>query len=191
MRPELVEAASALRRDDERVVGLAHALGLAGRARGVKHDRDVVGPTLGDLGVEERGVRAIEVAADFEQPLEARHALVVAQPAWIIVVDVLECGHLRLRFEHLVDLLLVLDDGVRDLRVVEHVDEFRRGSILVHRDRDAAEGLRRGHRPIKARPVVADDGEMHASPETLRGEAAGERAHFCGDLRPGPGLPDA
>ena len=125
------------------------------------------------------------------QPLEARHAFVVAQAARIVVVDVRERRHLRLRLEQLVDLLLVLDDRVDDLGVVQHVDELGGRRVLVHRHRHAAERLRRDHRPVETRPVVADDREMHAALEALRGEAAGERAHLGGDLAPRPRLPDA
>ena len=172
-------------------VRLAHALGLAGRARRVEHDRHVVGRALRDLAVEEARMRAIEFAADLLQPLEARHVLVVAQAARIVVVDVRERRDLRHRLQHLVDLLLVLDDRVGDLRVVQHEDELGRGRVLVHRHRDAAQRLRRQHRPVEPRPVVADDREVHAALEALRGEAAGERAHLVRDLAPRPGLPDA
>ncbi len=97
-------------------------------------------------------------------------------------------GH---RLEHLVDLLLVLDDRVRDLRVVQHEDEFGGRRVLVHRHGDAAQRLRGRHRPIESRPVVADDREPHPPLESLRGEPAGERAHLGGDLPPRPRLPDA
>jgi hypothetical protein len=98
---------------------------------------------------------------------------------------------LRDRFEHLVDLLLVFDHRVSDLRVVEHVDEFHGRRVLIHGHRDPAERLRRDHRPVQARPVVADDREMHAPPEPFSGQSAGERAHLRRDFRPGPRLPDA
>ena len=188
---ELVEAAAPGRGGDERVVRLPHALRLARGAGRVEHDRDVVGAALGHLGVEEAGVRAVEFAADLLQALEARHALVVAHAARIVVVDVRERRHLRLRLEHLVDLLLVLDDGEVDLGVVQHEHELGRGRVLVHRHRHAAEALRGEHRPVEARPVVADDREVHAAAEPLRRQAAGERAHFVGHLAPRPGLPDA
>src|SRR2546426_15877 len=88
-------------------------------------------------------------------------------------------------------LLLVFDHRIGDLGVVEHVDEFRSRCVLVQRYRHPAQRLRGGDRPIQPRPIVADDREMHAATESLRGEAAGERAHFGGDLCPGPCLPDA
>ncbi len=120
----------------------------------------------------------------------ARHAFVVAQPARVVVVDVRERGHHGPRLQHLVDLLLVLDHGVGDLGVVEHVDEFGRGRILVHRHRHAAQHLRSDHRPVQARTIVADDREVHAAEEALRRKTAGERAHVGGDRGPRPRLPD-
>ena len=181
--PSLSNCAAAPRRNDERRMRLANALRLAGRARRIEHDRHVVGPALGHFGVEKSGMRAVELAADVEQTIEARHALVVAQASRIVVIDVLQGADLRLRLENLVDLLLVLGQRVDDFGILEHVDEFRRRRVLVHRNRDAAQGLRRGHRPVEARPVVADDRKVHPAPKALRGEPARKRPH----IRPPPG----
>ena len=137
------------------------------------------------------GLRGVELAADLLQPLVAGHALVVAQPAGVVVVDVLERGDVGLRLQHLVDLLLVLDDGVGDAGVLQHEGELGRRRVLVHRHRHAAQALHGGHRPVQPRPVVADDREVVAALEALRGQAAGERADLVGHLPPGPGLPDA
>jgi hypothetical protein len=129
-------------------------------------------------------VRVIELAADLLQPLEARHAFVIAQSARIVVIDVRERRDRGHRLEHLVDLLLVLDDRVGDLGVVQHEDEFGGRRILIHRNRDAAQRLRGRHRPIESRPVVADDRKPHPPLESLRGEPAS--AHFGRDLPPRP-----
>jgi hypothetical protein len=51
--------------------------------------------------------------------------------------------------------------------------------------------LRRQHRPVQARTVVADDGQVHAALETECRQAARQGAHFGVDLLPVPGLPDA
>ena len=165
--------------------------GRAGRARGVEHHRDVLGRALGHFGVEVPGIGAVELAALFLQPGEREHALVVAHPALVVEVDVPERGHLGHRLLHLVDLLLVLDDRVGDLGVVQHVDEVGRGGVLVHRHRHAAQRLRGGHRPVQTGAVVADDREVHAAAESLRGQPAGKRANLGGGLAPRPGLPDA
>ena len=116
---------------------------------------------------------------------------VVAQPARVVEDDVREIAAAVPDLEQLVDLLLVLDDGEVHVGVVQHVDHFLGHGVLVQRHRHAAQRLRRGHRPVQARAVVADDGEIHAALEALRRQPAGQRAHLVGDLRPGPGLPDA
>ncbi len=116
---------------------------------------------------------------------------VVAQAARVVEDDVLEIRAARRDLQQLVDLLLVLDDGEVDVGVVQHVDHFLGHRVLVERHRNAAERLHRGHRPVQARAVVADDREVHPALEAQRREAAGQRAHFLRDLRPGPRLPDA
>ena len=191
VRGQPVELDAALRRGDQRTVRLAHALRLAGGARRVEHDRDVAAGALANLGVEETGVGAVELAADLDQPVVAGHVLVVAQPAWVVVVDVRQRRYLFPGLAHLVDLLLVLDQRIDDLRVVEHEGDVRGRGVLVHRHGDAAQRLRGAHRPVQPGPVVADDRQVHAAIEALRRQPAGERAHFVGDLGPRPGLPDA
>jgi hypothetical protein len=132
------------------------------------------------------------IAPDRLQVVEA-HQLglrVMAHAARIVEVDVLELRALRHDLEELVGLLLVLHERVLDVRVVEDVDHLLRDGVLVDRHRDATEGLGRGHGPVQARAVLADD-MTHPALEPLRGEPAGERAHLALDLAPGPGLPDA
>jgi hypothetical protein len=90
----------------------------------------------------------------------------------------------RLQFEQLVDLLLVFDNGVMDFGVFQHVGHVGGRSVLVQRHRHAAQALRGQHGPVQARPVVADDGQIHAALEAERGQAAGEGAHFVVDLGP-------
>src|SRR5262249_21616632 len=77
------------------------------------------------------------------------------------------------------------------LRVIPHVGEFLGDGVLVHGDGDPAQGLGGELGRVEPRPVVADDGETVATPETEGGEAEGEVAHLIVILAPGPGLPDA
>ena len=93
--------------------------------------------------------------------------------------------------EQLVDLFLVLDHGEADLGMVEDESHLLGDRVLVQRHRHRAQRLGRGHGPIQPRPVVADNGDLVARLQAERGEAAGQRAHFLGDLAPSPGLPDA
>src|SRR5260370_22129657 len=54
----------------------------------------------------------------------------------------------------------------------------------LHKLTMPAQSLCRGDRPIKPRPVVADDRELVAAPETAGRQTAGERLDLGGDLRP-------
>jgi hypothetical protein len=51
--------------------------------------------------------------------------------------------------------------------------------------------LRGADAGVDARPVVADQSDVLAAPQSLHGEGRGERAHFVGEPAPAPGLPDA
>ncbi len=157
------------------------------------HRRSIAGTALVHFLREQSGMVAVMVAADGLQALEAQQfrLAVVAQAARIGVVDVFQCRAPGQDIEQLIDLLLVLDDGVANLGVLENVHQLLRHRVLVQRHRDAAQRLRRGQRPVQARPVGADDGQMVAAFESLLSQTAGKRPDFGRHLAPGPGLPDA
>jgi hypothetical protein len=115
----------------------------------------------------------------------------VAQPARIAVDDGLEKRAAFLDREDLVDLFLVLGEGKPHLGMVEDVGQLLGDRILVDRDRHPAQSLRRGNRPIEPRPVVADDRQLVAAPETQGLQPGGEGFDFGRDLGPAPALPDA
>ena len=188
-----VEADPAGAGRQQRGVGLHHAFRFAGGAGGVQDDGRVRALARFDGGVEPARVGQVPGASQLLQLRQRHHAgvLVVAHAALVLVDDM---AHLRAQFgqfEQLVDLLLVFHHGEGDGGVVQHVGHVGRRRVLVQRHRHAADALRRQHRPVQARTVVADDGQVHAAPETERGEAAGQRAHLGVDLEPAPGLPDA
>jgi hypothetical protein len=115
----------------------------------------------------------------------------VAQAARIVVPDVRQPGALAAHLEHLVDLLLVLDDRERDLRIGDREDEFTGRRVLVQGHRNGAERLRREHRRVEARTVFADDHEVLATPEPGRCQAARECFDQLREIAPGQRLPDA
>ncbi|MCY1290079.1 hypothetical protein D9M70_392040 [compost metagenome] len=176
---------------------MAHALGLAGGAGGVEDDRGVVGLARGDGFVIEARMRLIELAPQLLQPLvrHQRGMLVVAQAARVFIDDMVHdaagLGQLRLDFQQLVDLLLVLDDGEVDLRIVEDVDHLIGDSVLVQRHRHAAQRLRRRHGPVQPRAVVANHRQVHAALESERGQTTCQRPHLLCRLGPAVCLPDA
>ena len=132
-------------------------------------------------------------AADFLQPGQ-RHQLrlgIVAHAARIVEGDVPDVRVERFEFEQLVDLFLVFDHGEGDFGVFHYIRHVGRRRILVQRHRDAPQALRSQHRPVEARTVVADDGQVHAALKTERRQTAGQGPHFFIDVKPAPGLPDA
>ena len=116
---------------------------------------------------------------------------VVPHAACIVVEDVLQAVALVLDLHQLVDLLLILDNGELDLGILQDENHFCRDSILIQRQRNAAQHLRRTHRPVETGTVVADDGQVVTALETEFRQAASHGANFFRDLAPVPGLPDA
>jgi len=191
-RAKPVECATALRRRDERSVSLAYAFRLAGGAGGIQHHGDIAGTPQGDLAVEKIGLRPVVNAAHLNRFVQTLNEGlgIVAHAARVIVKDMVQRRAVAHDFKQFVDLLLVLDDGELDPGVLQDKSHLLRHRVLVQRHRHAAQHLCRAHRPVQARPVVADDGEVVAALETKRGQAAGHRPRLRGNLAPGPGLPD-
>ena len=171
----------------------ANSFGSAGRARCVKDYRNVVRVAGHHFIRIEIRVGLIVLAADVAQ-FAIREQLrlgVVAHAARVVIDNQFEARALRKQVKQFVDLFLVLDDCHFDFRVVEYVLHLLRDRVLIQRHGNAAEALRGCKRPVQTRPIVADDGEVHAALETARRKSAGKPAHFIGDLLPGPALPDA
>ena len=63
--------------------------------------------------------------------------------------------------------------------------------ILIERHYDGAEQLRRAHRRIQPRPVVAEQGDMRAALQASRRQRRGKRGGFFRQFAPGYGTPDA
>ncbi len=170
-----------------------HALGVARGAGGEEHGRHVLRRRAGDLGVEEAGIGAGKGPARLDQCVQRQQPrfVVLAQPARVIEPDVCQLRALRAQLEHLVDLLLVLDDGELHLGVVDREHILGRHGILVQRHRHRTERLRGQHGGVQARPVFADHHHVVAALHAALGHAAGQRPHQRGQGRPGQRLPDA
>ena len=117
--------------------------------------------------------------------------MVVAQAARIVEPDVRELRAAVADLEQLVDLFLVLGDREGDVGIADRHDELGRGRILVERNRHGADRLRREHRGVEARPVLADDDQMLAACQPGFRESARERFDQLGEAAPRVRLPDA
>ena len=116
---------------------------------------------------------------------------VMSQPARVAVDHRFEVRAALLDRDQLVDLLLVLDNRQPHLGVIEDIGHLVGDRVLVERHRNAAQCLRCRDRPIEPRPVVADDRDLVAAPETEPLQPAGQLLDLFGDLGPVPALPDA
>ena len=193
---EAVVGVAVLRRNEHVVVGEHHALGAAGGAGRVEHDREVAALALREClfpALAPAGVGSERLAPDalhLVDRLEPR-VVVVAQTARLVVEHL---GELRQPLRHgedFVDLLLVLDHREGRLGVVDHVGHLVGDGIRVDRHRHRAERLAGAHRPIEARAVRPDHREFVAALEAEFVEADREGGDLLEHLRPGPGLPDA
>ena len=101
------------------------------------------------------------------------------------------CGDRLADLEQLVDLLLILDDGELDFRVVEDESHLGGDRVLVHRHRDATEALHRDHREVQPRPVLADDRQVLATREAGLMQPGRDLTNLGQHLDPAPALPDA
>jgi hypothetical protein len=187
-----VDLHAALGGGNECGMGLADAFRLSGRPRRVEHHRNVIVTALGDFAVENVGMVAVMDTPHFDQFLDVvqEGLRVVSHAAGIVIDDVLQRADLGHDLQQLVDLLLVLDDREADAGILHDEQHLVGHRVLVERNRHPAQGLRGAHHHVEVRPVVADDGEVVAAPETEFREAAGERPHALGNLGPGQGLPD-
>ena len=174
-------------------MGVDHALGVAGGAGGEEHRGDVVGAGLRDLALVEAGVSGVVGTSRIDQRVEGMKPvfLIVAQPARVVEPDAHEGGAVAADLEHLVHLLLILDDRKGDLGVEDRKGVFGGARVLVERDRHRAERLGREHRGIETGPVLADDDDVLAALQAGFRQAAGECPDERGERAPALGLPDA
>ena len=180
-------------------VGQDHALGLAGRARGVEHHAGVV-VTDRRLAVGlflfEPLMRGATLGLDIGQRVQLG-VVVFPQTARILVDDMRNVVILALRiedalhFDHLVDLFLVATDGKLRAGMFQRIGHLFGDSVLVERHRDRADLHRGDHRPVHRRAVAPDNGNMVTFFDAKRQEPVGNGLDFLGRLGPAPGLPDS
>ena len=116
--------------------------------------RDLAVEPLSEGGVlRERRAAVLDDVVDGMEP----RVVVIAQPARLVVDHLFELRQPVRDRQYLVDLLLIFHRRKAHLGVREHIGEFVRDRIGIDRHRHGAERLRGHHRPIKPRPVRADD----------------------------------
>ena len=161
-----------------------HALGHAGGARGEEHRRGVAAAALGDLGVDKAGSRA--ALASISSSFRSSRAAAACNGACRAgrrsrcASSVGHCGRISSS----------LSTCSWSSAIAKRISAFWIGNtisvgdrVLVERHRDAAEALRRAHRGVDARPVVADQRQVLAALEALpprgRRRARAPRRRSC------------
>jgi hypothetical protein len=189
---EPLELGGVARGHDQIPMGQHRALRNAGRSRRVADDGDVVRAALRHLGVEVCGVADLELPPELAELGQAHQAglAVGAHSARVVVNDVRQARAARPDAQELVHLLLVLDDGEPRLGMIDDVLRLFLAGVLVDRDRNAAQRLRRHDRPVELGPVVPHDGDSIAAREAERCETVGDQAGLVEVARPGVRLPD-
>ena len=180
----MVKVCAGLGAVDQAVVGVHHALGVAGGAGGEKHRGHIVGvagvdfllhPTRvsGHMG----GPRA-HARVQRGQPV----FLVIAQTARVVVNDVRNGRALATDFDHLVDLLLVFHHRKTHLGVVDGEHIFRGHRVLVQRHRDGAQGLGRQHGGGQARAVGTHHHDVLATAQSGQMQTRSHVHHHLGHV---------
>ncbi len=88
--------------------------------------------------------------------------VVFAQATRIQINHVFELMQVVLHFDHLIDLFLIFDHGETCAAVIHDIGHLFGGTVIIQRHGDRPDRLRRDHRPIKMRPVAANNGNKIA-----------------------------
>jgi hypothetical protein len=193
---EMIEGHGVRARRDAALARQHHAFRLAGGARGVKDDRGVGAFACSDLGVDQgreiriQFQRSAAVIDDVSDRVQIG-MVVLAQAPRLVIDHLLELRDTFRNGENLIDLLLVLNGRETHLGMRQHISKLIRHRIGIDRHRNGAERLHGRDRPVKFRPVGADDRDGLAAFQSEPVQASGQRQHLVAHLRPRPGLPDA
>ena len=189
----MVKLGTGARTVEQGVVGVHHALGLAGGAGGKKHRAHVARLGSSHFIAKEVGVGGHIVRTAFLQLVHGRQTgrVVVAQTARVVVVNVGELRGIGLHFEQLVHLLLVFGKGKAHFSIDQGVDTFGSRSVLVQGHRDATQSLHCQHGRVQAGAVRTHHHHVVAFAQTCLVQAACELLDHGGQFTPGQRLPNA
>lgn len=190
---QLVKLGACFSPVDQGTVRVHHTLGVARGARGEKHRGHIGVGCFFNFFAKELGVLLGKYPACSDQLFERAQTVfgVLAQAAWIVVVNVGQLGALLAHFQHLVDLLLVFHHGKAHFGVGDGEHAFRSGGVLVQRHRNRAQRLRGQHGGVKTRAVGANHDQVLAALQARLVQTAGHGPDQAGQIRPAGGLPNA
>ena len=190
---EFVEFGTRLGTVNQAAVGVHHPFRVACGAGREKHRCHIGSVCLGNLVLEEGGVAGREALARCEQLIQRCQTgfVVVAQAAWVVVVNVGQLRAALAHLQHLVDLLLVFHEAETHLGIGDREHTLCGCRVLVQRHGDGPQRLRRQHGGRQARAVGADDDHVFTPLQPGLVQATGQVFHQRGHVGPAAGLPDA
>jgi len=169
------------------------ALRFPGRARGIDQDGQVVLPARADALLPKAGVACGVIASERTQRVQAHdpRVLQVAQPLHVEHHDPLQARQPFAHLQHLVELLLVLDEHEPRVRVGEEILHLGRGVRRVDAVRHAA-GAQYAEIHVEPFPIGIglDRGDI-ARLEAECNQPHPDLAHDAAELFPSDALPDA
>ena len=170
-----------------------HAFGVACGARCEEHGGHVIFGA--DLHLFFEKVRVL-FGKDFACCQQLIHRaqtgfVVFAQTAWVVVINVCQCGIGFAHFQHFVDLLLVFDHAQTHFGVGHGENTFSCDGVLVQGNWNGTQRLRRQHGGVKTGAVRAHDNHVLAALQACLVQAASHVGHHGGHVLPVDGLPNA
>ena len=177
----------------QRAVRGDHALGLAGGARGVGQQGDVLRAAQLHLARHVLRLGGGQRLASLFQGLARQHlGLAVApQATGLPPHDGVHLRPAQRDGQGLVDLFLVFGKDAHGAGVFHHVVHLGFGGVRVERGDLGAQAQRGQLGPVLLGPVLADDDHGVAPLQAARGQAEGHGLHLGGDLAPGEFAPHA
>ena len=117
--------------------------------------------------------------------------VIFSQAPWIGIDHLLKLRQPVLNFDNFIDLFLVCSNHKARAAMAQNIDHFFGNRIFIQRYRNRTNRLGRGHRPIHARAVVADNCDKIAFFNTQLQQAKRQSLNLFLHLGPRPCLPDA
>ena len=166
-------------------------LGIGRGARGGAEDRDILAACRIDQPVVETRFARGAVAPHRRELLGLQQSGIVVFPhaARIGIDDVLEVRRAIGQRQQLVDLLLVFGEHQFGVAIAEKVRRFLVQHVAVKAEAHGADGVRCDFGSDPVRPVVADDADDVAAPETEFDHAEREIMHARLVVVPGEDAP--
>ena len=174
-------------------MGKDDAFGRSGRARGEKQEGRVLPAAARGLVLQKTALCSGELPALLQEGVvtDKLRPVVVAHAPVLVVDDAANRWAPGQDFEQFIDLFLVLGEDVADFRALNRRRHLIGRRVLIERHRDGTQPVRRTHRCVEARPIVAHERNVRPALHTARRQCGRQRGCLVSQFAPRHGAPDA